>query len=93
MTSFLLYSSNILRLKLQFWCYDDIEDGQRNRFLLKKTYATLIFLMTSTTSKPNSLALTRRGEKAFCSRECRYQEMLLDGVENSDVDAAHKEFY
>ncbi|KAL5796676.1 hypothetical protein ACOSQ2_001496 [Xanthoceras sorbifolium] len=23
-----------------------------------------------------------RGEKAFCSRECRYQEMLLDGLEN-----------
>ncbi|XP_022728485.1 protein MARD1-like [Durio zibethinus] len=23
-----------------------------------------------------------RGEKAFCSQECRYQEMLLDGVDN-----------
>lgn len=23
-----------------------------------------------------------RGEQAFCSRECRYQEMLLDGMEN-----------
>ncbi|XP_052169985.1 FCS-Like Zinc finger 8-like [Diospyros lotus] len=27
-----------------------------------------------------------RGEKAFCSRECRCQEMLLDGVENPDSD-------
>ncbi|XP_030948473.1 FCS-Like Zinc finger 8-like [Quercus robur] len=33
-----------------------------------------------------------RGEKAFCSRKCRYQEMLLDGVENSEFDDAHKEF-
>uniref|UniRef100_A0A2P2Q3X7 FLZ-type domain-containing protein n=1 Tax=Rhizophora mucronata TaxID=61149 RepID=A0A2P2Q3X7_RHIMU len=23
-----------------------------------------------------------RGEKAFCSSECHYQEMLLDGVKN-----------
>ncbi|KAK3193754.1 hypothetical protein Dsin_025064 [Dipteronia sinensis] len=23
-----------------------------------------------------------RGEKAFCSQECRYQEMLVDGLEN-----------
>lgn len=23
-----------------------------------------------------------RGEKAFCSQECRYQEMMLDGLEN-----------
>ncbi|KAJ7977371.1 protein MARD1-like [Quillaja saponaria] len=27
-----------------------------------------------------------RGEKAFCSRQCRYQEMLLDDVENSEFD-------
>ncbi|XP_061359094.1 protein MARD1-like [Gastrolobium bilobum] len=25
-----------------------------------------------------------RGEKAFCSQECRHQEMVLDGAENSD---------
>ncbi|KAA8543259.1 hypothetical protein F0562_021246 [Nyssa sinensis] len=29
-----------------------------------------------------------RGEKAFCSRECRDQEMLFDGVENSESDDA-----
>uniref|UniRef100_A0A5B6YG64 FLZ-type domain-containing protein n=1 Tax=Davidia involucrata TaxID=16924 RepID=A0A5B6YG64_DAVIN len=29
-----------------------------------------------------------RGEKAFCSRECRGQEMLFDGVENSESDDA-----
>lgn len=29
-----------------------------------------------------------RGEKAFCSRECRYQEMLLDEVGNSEFDDA-----
>lgn len=27
-----------------------------------------------------------RGEKAFCSSECRYQEMILDGAENSEFD-------
>ncbi|GAV87334.1 DUF581 domain-containing protein [Cephalotus follicularis] len=26
-----------------------------------------------------------RGETAFCSQECRYQEMLIDGVENSYI--------
>ncbi|KAF7818338.1 protein MARD1-like [Senna tora] len=26
------------------------------------------------------------GEKAFCSSECRYQEMILDGAENSEFD-------
>lgn len=29
-----------------------------------------------------------RGEKAFCSRECRYQEMVLDGVGNAEFDDA-----
>ncbi|XP_010259075.1 PREDICTED: protein MARD1 [Nelumbo nucifera] len=30
-----------------------------------------------------------RGEKAFCSRECRYQEMLFDeGMEKSELDGA-----
>ncbi|RXH84172.1 hypothetical protein DVH24_027071 [Malus domestica] len=28
----------------------------------------------------------RRGEKAFCSQECRYQEMLLDEVGNTQLD-------
>ncbi|KAJ7972773.1 protein MARD1-like [Quillaja saponaria] len=28
-----------------------------------------------------------RGEKAFCSRQCRYQEMLLDDAENSEFDS------
>lgn len=27
-----------------------------------------------------------RGEKAFCSQECRYQEMLLDEVGNTELD-------
>ncbi|XAR61189.1 hypothetical protein NMG60_11034822 [Bertholletia excelsa] len=29
-----------------------------------------------------------RGEKSFCSRECRCQEMLFDGVENPEPDGA-----
>ncbi|PON94933.1 Zf-FLZ domain containing protein [Trema orientale] len=29
-----------------------------------------------------------RGEKAFCSRECRYQEMVLDGIGNAEFDDA-----
>ncbi|KAJ9188107.1 hypothetical protein P3X46_003499 [Hevea brasiliensis] len=29
-----------------------------------------------------------RGEKAFCSQECRYQEMVLDGVANSELKDA-----
>ncbi|XP_041018772.1 FCS-Like Zinc finger 8-like isoform X2 [Juglans microcarpa x Juglans regia] len=33
-----------------------------------------------------------RGEKAFCSHDCRYQEMLLDGLENSEFEDGHKEF-
>ncbi|XP_028804158.1 protein MARD1-like [Neltuma alba] len=28
-----------------------------------------------------------RGEKAFCSRECRYKEMVLDGAEISEFDS------
>ncbi|KAG2697070.1 hypothetical protein I3760_07G088900 [Carya illinoinensis] len=32
-----------------------------------------------------------RGEKAFCSHDCRYQEMLLDGVNNSEFEDGHKE--
>ncbi|KAH7517233.1 hypothetical protein FEM48_Zijuj09G0041200 [Ziziphus jujuba var. spinosa] len=31
-----------------------------------------------------------RGEKAFCSHECRHQEMLLDGVGNTEFDDAHR---
>ncbi|KAM6541263.1 hypothetical protein CsatB_005710 [Cannabis sativa] len=31
-----------------------------------------------------------RGEKAFCSRECRYQEMVLDGNGNAEFDDAYK---
>ncbi|XP_047152163.1 protein MARD1 [Vigna umbellata] len=28
-----------------------------------------------------------RGEKAFCSRECRHQEMVLDGIENLEFES------
>lgn len=30
-----------------------------------------------------------RGEKAFCSHECRCQEMMVDGVENLESDVYH----
>ncbi|XP_027352576.1 FCS-Like Zinc finger 8-like [Abrus precatorius] len=28
-----------------------------------------------------------RGEKAFCSRECRHQEMVLDGIDNLEFES------
>ncbi|XP_057964704.1 FCS-Like Zinc finger 8-like [Malania oleifera] len=31
-----------------------------------------------------------RGEKAFCSRKCRYQELVFDGVEDCELDDAFR---
>lgn len=34
-----------------------------------------------------------RGEKAFCSQECRNREMMIDGMENSEFDDAYRKFH
>ncbi|KAJ4845260.1 hypothetical protein Tsubulata_034375 [Turnera subulata] len=46
-----------------------------------KDFLSFCFTCKKNLEQKNDIYIYR-GEKAFCSHECRYQEMLLDGIEN-----------
>ncbi|KAL9331793.1 hypothetical protein ACSQ67_001403 [Phaseolus vulgaris] len=69
----------LLRVKIPFesqTCADDFGTKTKD----SKTHRGQKFLQ-------RMIVLRQVGEKAFCSRKCRHQEMVLDGIENSEFES------